>query len=184
MSTQNWASELVFVHMKQLQLWLKLSNAALAAQRPEGWTPKSAFVRVHVRVRSRDTLHKSPPRRPCSSDTYHGNQCRGQVKHRQPTCENTTADNKCGRLIHTSTAHGLSQPIDSLEENARTHTHTHTDRNTDVMGSVCPFLTAAVWTGSDPVTLWALEMNYLRLPGRRPQLRAQSDGVVALFYLL
>lgn len=55
-------------------------------------------------VRSCDIFHKSQPLCPCSSNTYHGNQCRGQVKHSYPTSENTTADNKCGRLIHTSTA--------------------------------------------------------------------------------
>lgn len=105
--------------------------------------------------------HKPPC--PCSSNTYHGNQFRGQVKHSYPPPENTTAANKYSRLIHTSTMQ-LSHPIDwpriicvsppPYDQNA------YMDRDTNVTeGSFIP--PEDIRAAFDLVTLWELEMNYL-----------------------
>lgn len=98
------------------------------------------------------------PQCPCSSNTYHGNQCRGQVEQSYPTPENTTAANKYGRLIHTSTTR-LSNPIDLLQIMCvRTWVNAYMYRNTNV--TECLTTPHARF---DLVTLWDLEMNYLSL---------------------
>lgn len=89
----------------------KLANAMLIVRSLRLSVYVCVFVCGCVYVQVTSAINHKP-QCPCSSNTYHGNQCRGQVEQSYPAPENTTAANKDGRIIHTSTTR-LSHPIDS-----------------------------------------------------------------------
>lgn len=123
-------------------------------------------VCVYVHVTSAIN-HK--PQCPCSSNTYHGNQCRGQVEQSYPTPENTTSANKYGRLIYTSTTR-LSRPID-LPRIMCVHTSECIHEQKHKCHRVCRFFMQTFESG---LTWWHCE-NCRSMSARRASANNSSD---------
>lgn len=75
---------------------VKLSEV-LAEREPEAKVQVCALHFVCVRVTS---AINHTPQCPCSSNTYHENQCWGQVEQSCSAPENTTAANICSKCTH------------------------------------------------------------------------------------